>query len=256
MEHTNSKRKHFINDIEVADDIAQKMLSVQEYHANDAKIFELYNDFVSQQKEPFKAIMYYFNDTLTELKKEGKISDFVEFRARIKAPESAINNDQKKILDDVFAMEFIGATETEVKFILNSISKKTIVRRQKSHNKPNGYKAEHRVFSLNEETQQEISEKFKVDKNFFPVFECQFKTIQVAIAANTGTAAHINYKGIDPKIIQRKYDNNEFQISYNIPQMWVSRDAQMVKLSSDETLRKLYPFLNITKKKSEQEHEK
>ncbi len=245
----DKKREHFINNVKVSDDVAKSILNKQEYFVNDSNNLELYNDFVAQQKEPFKAIVYYFNDMLTKLKQEGKISDFVEFRARIKAPESALHNDSKKALDDVFAMEFIGATEKEVDFLLSEINKKTIVTRKKNHDKPNGYKAKHRVYSINEKTKDEIAEKFEIDKTYLPLFECQFKTIAVAIEANTGSAAHINYKGINPKTIQKKYNNNEFIIGYNIPQMWVSRGNQMIKLSSDETLKKLYPFLDITKKK-------
>lgn len=247
---SSEKRKNFIDGIEVSDEVAKNILAQQQYIINDADCLELYDDYVSQQKEPFKAIMYYFNDMLTKLKQEGKISDFTEFRARIKAPKSALYNDTRKVLDDVFAMEFIGATEKEVDFLLSTISKTAIITRKKDHNKDNGYKAKHRVITINEETGKEIAEKFDIqDTTFFPVIECQFKTIAVAIEANTGTAAHINYKNIDPKAIQRKYDKDEFRLGFDIPQMWVSKGNEMVKLSSDETLKKLYPFLNISKKK-------
>lgn len=249
MDKSNlTKRQAFVNGIQVSEDEANIIRNKQEHIINDSKKLELYQDFVSMQKDAFKSIMYYFNDMLTELKQKGKISDFVEFRARIKAPESALTNDEKKTLDDVFAMEFIGATEKEVDFLLSEVNKKTITTRKKNHDKPNGYKAKHRVFGLNSQTESEISEKFGVDSNSFPLFECQFKTIAVAIEANTGTAKHINYKNIDPKLIQKKYNNNEFRIGYNIPQMWVSKNSQMIKLSSDETLKKLYPFLDLTKK--------
>lgn len=247
---SSEKRKNFMNGIEVSDEVAKNLLAKQQYIINDAAYLELYNDYVAQQKEAFKAIMYYFNDMLSELKEEGKISDFTEFRARIKAPKSALFNDSTKLLDDVFAMEFIGATKKEVNFLLSTISNLAITTRKKDHNKTNGYKAKHRVFSINEETAKEIAEKFNIqDTTFFPVIECQFKTIAVAIEANTGTAAHINYKNIDPKVIQRKYDKGEFILGYDIPQMWVSKDGEMKKLSSDETLKKVYPFLNISKKK-------
>lgn len=247
---SSEKRKNFINGIEVSNEVAKNILEKQTYYINDATYLELYNDYVAQQKEAFKAIMYYFNDILTELKETGEISDFTEFRARIKAPKSALYNDSKKALDDVFAMEFIGATEKEVDFLLSTISNIAITTRQKNHDKPNGYKAKHRVFSINEETRNEIAEKFNIqDTTLFPVIECQFKTIAVAIEANTGTAAHIDYKGIDPEEIQANYDKGEFIQGYDIPQMWVSKDNKMKKLSSDETLKKLYPFLNISKKK-------
>lgn len=253
MDKSNSeKRVIFVNGLQISGNEANMIRNKQEHIINDSKKLELYQDFVAVQKEAFKSIMYYFNDMLTELKEKGKISDFVEFRARIKSPESALTNDEKKALNDVFAMEFIGATEKEVDFLLSEINKRTITTKEKNHNKPNGYKAKHRVFAINNETSKEISEKFGVDENSFPLFECQFKTIAVAIEANTGTAKHINYKGLDPKTIQKKYDNGEFRIGYNIPQMWVSRNCQMEKLSSDETLKKLYPFLDLTKKKDKE----
>ncbi len=252
MDNNTSKTKrkeHFINGIKVSDTVAEEILNKQEYFANDSKSLELYHNFVYSQKNEFKALMYYFNDMLSTLKEKGEISEFTEFRARIKAPQSALHNDPKKALDDVFAMEFIGATEKEVDYILKKISDKSIVTREKNHNKSNGYKAKHRVFNIKKEVAEEIAQKFNVNENNFPLFECQFKTIAVAIEANTGTAAHINYKGLDPKIIQKKYDRNEFILGYNIPQMWVSKDNKMVELSSDETLKKLYPFLDLTKKK-------
>ncbi len=247
---SSEKRANFINGIEVSDEVAKKLLAKQKYILNGSAYLELYNDYVAQHKEPFKAIMYYFNDMLTELKGKSKISDFTEFRARIKAPQSALLNDSEKVLDDVFAMEFLGATETEVDFLLSSISEKCITTRENDHDKPNGYKAKHRVFYINKETMKKIAKEFGIkDTTLFPVIECQFKTIAVAIEANTGTAAHIDYKNIDPEIIQKKYNKGEFKLGYDIPQMWVSKGNEMVKLSSDETLKKLYPFLNISKKK-------
>lgn len=262
---SKEKKEHFINGIKVNEETAQAILNKSTYFPSDAENFELYNDFVNQQRNAFKAIMIYFNKILNNLKKEGKISDFTEFRARIKGPASALKNDEinnvklrtndneldSKSLDDVFGMEFIGATEKEVDFILATISKKTIVARKKDHNKKNGYKAKHRVLSLDKETMEEISKEFNIDSNDFPLFEAQFKTIAVAIEANTGTAKHIDYKDIIPKEIQKKYDRNEYIVGYNVPQMWLSRNGEMILLSSDETLKKIYPFLNITKKKNQ-----
>lgn len=57
------KKEHFINGIKVTEEVAQSILSKSTYFANDAKYLELYNDFVSQQKEPFIAIMYYLKDS-------------------------------------------------------------------------------------------------------------------------------------------------------------------------------------------------
>lgn len=223
-----------------------------EYIVNNSEKLELYQDYVSQQKDAFKAIMHYFNDMLNELKEKGKISDMFEFRARIKSPESALANDSIKALNDIFGMEFLGATEKEVEFALKEFNKKAHnTRAPKRHNKANGYVAEHRSFELNKDVSEEIAKKFNVNANYFPLFECQFKTISVAIEAHKGTAAHSDYKGDKPKEIQKMYDNGRFMIGYNIPQMWVSKNNQMVKLSSDETLKKIYPFLDMSKKKNE-----
>lgn len=270
---SEAKRKHFINGIQVDEEVVQSILNKPTYFPNKTENLELYNDFVQLQKEPFKAIMYYFNDMITELKNKGKISSYMEFRVRIKSTASAFKNDEQnnvilrndpdeinnfklrngidkdaelknKVLDDVFGMEFIGGNEDEVNFILSIISKKTVVARKRDHKKDNGYKAKHRVFALNDETAQEIAEKFNINPLYFPLFEAQFKTIEIE-----SKAPHESYKkDYNPKDIQKKYDNDEFKIGYDIPQMWVSKDGQMKLLSPDEAAKKLYPFLDITKK--------
>ncbi len=256
------KKEHFINGIKVNEETAKAILDKSTYFPSDAENFELYNNFVNQQRNAFKVVMNYFNSILFDLKSKGKISGFTEFRARIKGPTSAMANDEinnvklrtgndesdSKALDDIFGMEFIGATEKEVDFILATISKKTIVARKKDHNKSNGYKAKHRVFSLNKETMDELSEKFNIDPNDFPLFEAQFKTIAVSIEANTGSAEHIGYKHLIPKEIQKNYNQGKYMVGVNVPQMWVSNGPEMRLLSSDETLQKMYPFLDLTQK--------
>lgn len=247
------EKKAFKEGLKLSPTEREAFLKKEEEIINDSEKYELYMDYVSQQKESFKAIMHYFNDMLNEYKEKGKISDLFEFRARIKSPESAIANDEIKALNDVFGLEFLGATDDEVEFILREFSKKAHDTRQtpKNHNKSNGYKAMHRSFELNEETAKEISEKFGVKAKYFPLFECQFKTIAVALEASKGKAAHSDYKMENPKEIQKQYNSGKFIMGYNIPQMWVSKNNQMVKLSSEETLKKLYPFLDMTKKKEE-----
>ncbi len=262
---SKEKKEHFINGIKVNEETAQAILNKSTYFPSDAENFELYNDFLNQQKAAFKATMNYFNRLLNTLRKQGKISGFMEFRTRIKSPESALRNDEinniklrtndneikSKPVDDVFGMEFIGGTDKEVEFIVSIISKKTILARKNDKEKENGYKAKHRVFSLNKETMDEISKEFNIDPNNFPLFEAHFLTIAVALEANTGTAKHIDYKGLNPKEIQKKYNNNEFRVGYDVPQMWIGNGDKMVLLSSDETLQKMYPFLDLTQKGKE-----
>lgn len=245
-------KKSFKDGIKLSPAEIEMFRKKEEYIVNNAEKYEIYQDYVAQQKEPFKAVMHYFNDMLNELKEKGKISDMFEFRARIKSPESAFANDSIKALNDIFGMEFLGATEKEVEFALKEFSKRAHnTRDPKKHNKSNGYVAEHRSFELNKDVAEEIAQKFNINPTYLPLFECQFKTISVAIEAHKGTAAHMDYKGDNPREIQKMYDDGRFIIGHNIPQMWVSKNNQMVKLSSDETLKKLYPFLDMTKKKNE-----
>ena len=86
---------------------------------------------------------------------------------------------------------------------------------------------------------------------YIPIIECQFKTIQVAIEANIGSASHGDYKGVNMTEIQKEYNSpNGIPLS-RIPIMFYSElkrnaNGEVVEpkqLSSDETLRKLYPSL-------------
>ena len=51
-------------------------------------IFE-YNKYVYQQQEHFIIIMNYIDNIINEMLENGEISEYGEFRARIKSPKSA-----------------------------------------------------------------------------------------------------------------------------------------------------------------------
>lgn len=66
-------------------------------------------------------------------------------------------------------------------------------------------------------------------------------------------ASHLTYKGEKTEDIQQMYDEGEFIIGYNLPTMYKSDydkngNPIMRKLSLEETLRKEYPFLNMSQK--------
>ena len=69
---SNQKRENFISGVKVPETVRPSILDKPLYTVNDSKNLELYNDFVTHQKEPFKAIMFYFNDMLTQLKQTRK----------------------------------------------------------------------------------------------------------------------------------------------------------------------------------------
>ena len=221
---------------------------------NDAQRLNEYQNFISCQKNAFLALMNYINTLLTNYKKHGDISSFVEFRARIKAADSAIANDLNKALDDVFGMELICATEDEINFLIEKLTDFMIVTRSKEHNKDNGYKAQHYYLYLDPNKHNLLEGSNSIITNYqeelIPMIEFQLKTIEVAIKASNGSAAHSDYKKTDKEQIQQAFDNSDLRVGFNLPFMWVSSsnldNTEMKLLSADETAKVLYPFIDMT----------
>ncbi len=222
-------------------------LSVEEL--SETRKFDLYNSYVYSQRAGFEWLINFVNDLTNKLKEDGKISDLFEIRARIKAPKSAIHNDPNKALDDVFGMEIITATETELKVVMRAVARYMKKVRERNHNKDNGYKAWHRLLDFREEKLADL----KINSEYLqlPLVEIQFKTMEVAVKSSGGSADHTAYKGESREEIQKKYDNGEFSVFTNIPTMWVSRNGEINMLSPDETLKKMYPFLKLKDKSNE-----
>lgn len=174
---------------------------------NDAEKLNIYNRFVEQQKDNFIAIIENVNEIINKLKDKRMISEYVQFRARIKAPESAIQNDETKALDDIFGMEIITGTDAEIEVIKRQLEKYMNILREKNHNKPNGYKAKHFSYSV----KSQILKKIGIDENkieYMPIIECQMKTLKVYIECNGGTVDHTTeYKKMSKQEVQKQYNN-------------------------------------------------
>lgn len=207
----------------------------------------LYNEYVEEQRKGFIAVMNFINDEINNLIDEGKISEFIQIRARIKAIASALMNDHTKALDDVFGMEIITATEEEYDTIIRHLIPYMDKTKAKNHDKPNGYKAKHKYWTFKEDKMENLDGDFNYEINI-PMIEFQFKTSEVQVKANIGSANHEDYKGEKREDIQKKYDEGGFGI-FNTPYMWVSDNRKMVLLSKEETLKKIYPFLNTKTKR-------
>ena len=229
---------------------SQKELTI----LNDAQRLNEYQNFVSSQKTSFLDLMNYINNLLIKHKQQGDLSSFVEFRARIKAADSAISNDSSKTLDDVFGMELICATEDEINFLVDKLTSFMKISRTKEHNKKNGYKAKHYYLYLDPELNNLITSNLQ-ETEYMPLVEFQFKTIEVAIKASNGSAAHSDYKPVDKNAIQQAFDNHFLKVGFNLPFMWVSssdiNNCEMKLLSADETAKVLYPFINTTTREKE-----
>lgn len=215
---------------------------VKKYEAekrNEMQDLYEYNIYVMQQQKQFEKIMFYINDLINELKDYGEISEYTEVRARIKSPKSALNNDSFKTLDDTFGMELITVTEDEMELVMEKIQKIMSVQKSKNHDKPNGYKAKHRIMTL----KKEMLEKLGIEEEIFefvPMIEFQFKTFETLMRCLKGTAEHTVYKG------EERYDKNEYNV-FEVPTMWVSKNGKMSMLTMEETLKKMYPFLRTKK---------
>ncbi len=104
-------------------------------------------------------------------------------------------------------------------------------------------------------------EKIKDTKDYQPIIEGQFKTIQTAIEANLGSANHGAYKKESIAKIQQEYDRNgRFPLS-RLPIMYMSsletdKNGRVIPprlLSSEETAEIMYPSIILNSKQNVKE---
>lgn len=213
--------------------------------SQNAKLMAYY-EYVVDQKKGFTSIMDFIVARIQDLIDQGRVSDFAEIRARIKSPESSLKNDKTKALDDIFGIEIITATEAEYDTIIRNLTPYMNKTKCKKHNKDNGYVAKHKYWTFKKDKMGHLEGNLDYESNI-PMIEFQFKTSEVQISCNTGPANHEDYKGEKREDIQRKFDEGKFNV-FNTPLMWVSerKDQKLAMrlLSEEETLKKVYPFLN------------
>lgn len=211
-----------------------------------------YKKFVIQQQEQFEIYINYLNRYINSLRSEGVASNSLRIRARIKAAESALKNDDRKALDDVFGIEIICESDNEINTVRELIEKYVYILKQKIHDKENGYKAIHCSFYLNDKIIEMLTRDSanKEARKLFPIIEVQYKTEDVFQKANFGSASHEKYKKIDINLIKKLYENNQLKLGINLPFIWVSdpNHNTMRKLSTDEVIEAMYPSLKLKEK--------
>lgn len=109
----------------------------------DTELQELYIKYVEQQKDSFEVYINFINELLCELKKYRLVHDSTRMSARVKSSDSAVNNDSKKALDDVFGLEIDFSNESEKELIEQIVASTITITKEKHHDKKNGYKAYH-----------------------------------------------------------------------------------------------------------------
>ena len=203
----------------------------------------LYVDFIHSQEQGFFRFMNYIYTVVDELKRKAKVSQFIEIRARIKDVASALKNFEKdKLLDDVFGIEIICATESDIHTIKDELEKCLHSTRTKFHNKTNGYKAWHECYSAKSSAKDQLK-KWSLYGECVPAVECQFKTIAVELNPE---ASHHDYKNVDKAQMQSKLENETLKVGIQIPRMWVSRENGFHELQYKEIIQRVYPFIDIT----------
>lgn len=231
-------------------------VSVKEKKLTKREAKETYEKFIDIQQKQFIIFINYLNRYINELREQGIISPFLKFYARIKTTNSALENCERKALDDVFGIEFICSTEREIEVLQQMLEKIIKVHKIKLHDKENGYKAVHHSCSIKDETIEQLEKGiWKREYSGFPVVEMQYKTIQVYWEAVSGRASHEKYKDTKIPQLQELYDKGKLKEGEDIPHMWISNaDKDNVRsLSTKEILRKMYPSLQLEKKVSEKE---
>lgn len=212
-----------------------------------------YEKFVLAQQDQFVMFINYLNQYVNNLKKQGIISPFLKFYARVKATNSALKNFEKKALDDVFGIEFICATDDEIKILQQEIDKILKTHKVKIHNKENGYKAIHNSCTIKQEIKDELTKKIAEKKDIledkFPIMEIQYKTVTVYYESVYGKASHEKYKDTKLPQLQALYDNGNLTVGEYIPYMWISNASTECarELTTEEVLKKMYPSLKLEK---------
>lgn len=143
----DDKRKKFIEQfaVQVAGyrDIKKEFYEQTErMQPTIGELAEGYKGFISDLGEGFLDIAENYNLCLEIAKNRALIGD-VKLKARIKDFSSSRINSNKKILDDVFGIEIVSATDEEKEFLMLFNHLIFNISKDKKYNKPTGYAAYH-----------------------------------------------------------------------------------------------------------------
>lgn len=224
-------------------------VEIKETPPNEMERYLLYSDYITNQKRGFIETIKIVDKLITDLQDNGELTEYVKINARIKSTESALKNDdiKNKALNDAFGMEIIAGTESALKRIMDKLEEYMRVRKENPINKDNGYVAMHKIMDLEKEAYTKLATG-NVPYNEVPLIEIQFKTFEVKENATSGPANHWEYKGETREQIQAMYDRNGFN-EHNLPIMYAVENHKIRILSKQETIRKLYPFLRLSRDK-------
>ena len=288
-----------------------RSLGSTEIILNDTENYDLFEEFVNEQKPSFVAALEKVNEIIERLKLEGKISEYAKWSARIKHFENALKNvsinqenpERGNALDDVFGVRIIGASEAELTIIQTELEKEFSTTKKKKDSLNTLYNIQ-RISEVSQLTYKELSKKARSGNNYSvlteifksvegamikamgvvedvyekeerkktsrdrgynarhryyysneaeysPLIEFQYWTVELDYQCTYGALSYSNYKEISKEEIQEMYEQGRFRLGNNISTIYESKNGRVYKLSSEEALKKTYPFLNMNKAKKQ-----
>lgn len=225
-----------------------------------------YYGIIEERIENFKQVKQYLSHVLEGLLEEERIGLGVILLSRIKSPESVIQNLRLgKNIHDIFGITLLTENEEEMNEIRKKIreEQKFNVNSKKEMNQKRGYEAIHFLFSVDNEDNSKVNVECHMQthdayKNVYPhVFYKVRRSLERDLTPE-------DEKNIERKI-QSMFDSGKLAgkpttggRKTKLPQMWVStfnNEGKMEEMELEETQKLLimYPFLDISKNKEEEE---
>ena len=199
-----------------------------DFYKND---IENYRDTYVKNFEAIGKLVSKINENLNEkenIKLEGRIKSYNSFYKNIS---------NGKNVDDCYGIRIIAEQE-KLEQLMAIIKSVYSIKREKDHSKNNktDYNAIHDVVWSNNQTKHDL-----------PLIEIQYWTPEIEQKCTVGNLAYYIYKG---KNIENIYENimelNGEELKKSLPEYYkINDEGKAVKLSQQETIRKLFPTLFI-----------
>lgn len=243
--------------------------------------YETYNKLVETKVSDFEKVKEYLSETLEKLLERKKIGLGVVLMSRIKAPESVVQNWKLgKNLNDIFGITLLTATDAEMKAIKETLRKSEMfnISSKKEKNEKRGYEAMHFLFNVGEETENKTKVECHLQTHdaYKSVYPHIFYKVRTRLNAEERKKEIESGKPPKPdrdltpeeeeqivEKIQEMYEEGSLigealsnGRSSRVPQMWVTSFNQNGKmeeqyLEEEMILKIMYPFLDLSKKKTE-----
>ena len=138
---------------------------------DDEERVNLYKNYYEKQIPQFEAYLEFVNKIMCVLKHYRLVTGRTNFTARVKSIDSALENDQKKALNDIFGMGINAGIAGESELLYLLLSSSLTSTRNIVKNKENGYAAHHfsgfpKYSNLSEKLRTILNTKFDAEEMY------------------------------------------------------------------------------------------